>query len=396
MSPARRPPLVPGMLICGGLLFHGAASARSDFSVNGALSMTGVEDDNLFSTPGTGTRDRISRLTPRFGADYRSARLSLAGRYSLDAERYAEHPELDTSRARQHGAFDLSARPSHRLGLALHGDYQATLTPGGDLNLATGLAAGRVRARRLEVRPSIDWRSGPSTGGSVTWTQTMDDLAGGASTGTRTAALELERRTSPRNTASLRLAATRYDFDAPENTTARVLLVGWDRDLGRGAVLELRGGPRFSEGQTDPELSASVRGDFKKMHVALSGGRSLATVIGRAGAVVTDSLQPSVAFQPRPSFQLSASPGYFRIRDARGGGPYATVHLADLQATWHLGDRLSLVGGYRRSRQRGSLDAPAPMTGATVTPFAHDTFLLSLVVRQGGGWTRSGGAPPAE
>lgn len=384
------------MLICGGLLFHGAASARSDCSVRGALSLTGVEDDNLFSTPGTGTEDRITRLTPQVGADYRSARLSIAGRYALDAERYAEHPELDTSRARQHAAIDLSARPSHRVGLALHGDYQTTLTPGGDFNLATGLAAGRVRARRLEVRPSIDWRSGPASGGSLTFTQTMDDLAGGTATETRAAALELERRTSPRNTASLRLGTTRYDFDAPQDTTARVLSIGWERDLGRGAALELRGGPRFSEGRTDPELSASLRGDFRKMHVALSGGRSLATVIGRAGAVVTDSVMPSVAYRPRPWLQVSASPGYFRIRDARGGGPEATVYLADVQATWHLGERLSLIGGYRRSRQRGALDPQAPGAGDTARPIAHDTFLLSLVARQGGGWARSGGAPPTE
>ena len=395
MSPARRPPLVPGMLICGGLLFHGAASARSDVSGFGELSLTGVEDDNLFSAPGTGTGDRISRLTPRVGADYRSARLSLAGRYSLDAERYAEHPELDTSRARQHAALDLAARPSHRVGLALHGDYQTTLTPGGDLNLATGLAAGRVRARRLELRPSIDWRSGPASGGSLTITQTTDSLVGGAATGTRAAALELERRTSPRNTASLRLGTTLYDFDRAPDVTAHVLGVGWERHLGRGALIELRGGPRFSGGRTDPELSAAVRGDFKKMHVALSGNRSLATVIGRAGAVVTDSLMPSVAFQPRPSFQVIASPGYFRIRDARGG-PEATVYLADVQATWRLGDRLSLVGGYRRSRQRGALDPPAPGAVDPARPIAHDTLFLGLVARQGGERALSGGEKPAE
>ena len=395
MSPGRRPPLVPGMLICGGLLFHQAASARSDVSLRGALSLTGVEDDNLFSTPGEETEDRITRLTPQVDARYRSARLSLAGRYALDAERYAEHPELDTSRARQHAALDLSARPSHRIGLALHGGYQTTLTPGGDLNLATGLAAGRVRARRLEVRPSIDWRSGPSSGGSVTFTQTTDSLAGGESTGTRSGAIELERRTSPRNTASLRLATTRYDFETSIDTTAHVMSVGWDRDLGRRAALALRGGPRFSEGRTDPEISASLRGDFKTLHVALSGARTLATAIGRAGAVMTDSLMPSVAWQPRPWIQVSASPGYFRIRDARGG-PEATVRVADLQATWRLGDRLSLVGGYRRSRQRGALDPPAPGAVDPVRPIAHDTLFLGLVASQGREWARSGGEKPAE
>lgn len=391
----RRPPLVPGMLICGGLFFHGAASARSDVSMRGALSLTGVEDDNLFSTPGTGTGDRISRLTPQIAADYRSARLSLAGRYALDAERYAEHPELDTSRARRHASIDLSARPSRRVTLSLNGDDLTTLTPGGDLNLATGLAAGRVRARRREVRPSMEWRSGPVTGGSVTYTQTQDDLAGGVASETRAAALELQRRTSPRDTASLRLGTTRFDFDAGDITTAHALSIGWERDLGRGAVVALRGGPRFSEGRFDEEMSASVRGEFKTMHLALTCGRGLATVIGRAGAVVTDSVLPSVAYQPRPSFQVSASPGFFRSRDARGG-PEARVYLADVQATWRLGDRLSLVGGYRRSLQRGTLDPPVPGTGDATRAIVHDTFLLSLVARQGGRWARSGGVPPTE
>ncbi|MBI4169193.1 MAG: hypothetical protein HY510_04570 [Acidobacteria bacterium] len=395
MTPARMRLLVPGVLICGSLFLHGAASAQSALSVDGALSLTGVEDDNLFSTPGAGARDRISRLTPQVGADYRSARLSLAGRYAFDAERYAEHPELDTSRARQHLMIDLSARSSRRVTLSVHGDYLTTLTPGGDLNLATGLAAGRARARRREVRPSIEWRSGPVTGGSVTYTQTLDDLAGGVASETRAAALEIERRTSPRNTGSLRLGTTRFEFDAGAITTAHVLSFGWERDLGRGTGLELRGGPRFSEGRLDPELTASVRGDFKTMHVALTCARGLATVIGRAGAVMADSVLPSLAYQPRPWFRVSASPGYFRIRDERGG-PEAKVYLADLQATWHLGDRLSLVGGYRRSLERGALDPPAPGAGDAAREIAHDTILLTLVARQGGRRAKFGVVPPVK
>src|SRR5881409_1451400 len=90
------------------LVLHQTAVAQPDLYVKGALSLSDVEDDNLFSTPRESRQgDSISRLTPEIKGGLRSARFSLAGRYSLEAERFADHPELDTTRARQTAWVDL-------------------------------------------------------------------------------------------------------------------------------------------------------------------------------------------------------------------------------------------------------------------------------------------------
>src|SRR5207245_11593673 len=96
-----------GVGLLGGILLGGTATAQPDLYANGTLSLAGVRDDNLFFTAESRQSDLITRLTPRFEAGSRWERLSLSGRWSLDAERFAEHPDLDTNRARESAAFDL-------------------------------------------------------------------------------------------------------------------------------------------------------------------------------------------------------------------------------------------------------------------------------------------------
>jgi hypothetical protein len=376
----RRKRIMIGVL--GGLVLRGTALAQPDLHVRGALSLSGVQDDNLFSAPADSREgDFISRLTPEVEGGVTSARLSLAGRYSLDAERYSEHPELDTARARELASIDLQSRPARLLKFSLHGDYLSTLTPG-DLNPTTGLSAGRLRARRVAAGPAVDWRMGPKTSANASCTLTRDDMASGIAAGTRTTTLGLQRRLSPRDTGSLVYTLGQYDFGEGAGSTARTVSLGWERRLGTGGALSLRGGPRYSDGRTGTEAFIALRHDSRRLHVSLTGGRSLATVIGRAGTVVSDSVLPAVSWQAMRSLFLSASPGVFRIRDAQGGAE-ARVYLVGIEADWRIDDRLSVVGTYRRSLQRGTLDPVASGAAGGADDILRDTFLLSLVARQG-------------
>src|SRR6267378_2235475 len=194
--------VILGLGVLGSLILGGTAVAQPDLYLKSALSVTGVQDDNLFSTPDSRQGDVITRFTPGIEAGSGSERLSLAGRFALDAERFTEHPELNTPRAREIASFDFQSRPTRLVTFSLHGEYLSTLTPG-ELNLTTGLAAGRLRARRLAVGPAVNWRVGPATVGSASYTQTMDDLAGAVTAQTRAAALGLERRLSQRDTVTL-------------------------------------------------------------------------------------------------------------------------------------------------------------------------------------------------
>ena len=116
-------------------------------------------------------------------------------------------------------------------------------------------------------------------------------------------------------------------------------------------------------------------------------------MIGRAGTVVTDSVQPAISWQPLRSLQVSAAPGVFRTRDA-SGGPEARVNLIDLGAIWRIGDWLSIAGTYRRSLQQGGLGGAG--SGGAIDEIARDTLMLSLVASQGKTRAPVGAGPSQE
>src|SRR2546425_10606302 len=106
--------IVPGLGILGSLGLWGTAVAQSEPYVRTSLTLSGVQDSNLFSATGDSRQgDSLSRLSPEIEGGFRSARLSDAGRYALDAERFVDHPELDTNRARQIATLDFQTRPAH-------------------------------------------------------------------------------------------------------------------------------------------------------------------------------------------------------------------------------------------------------------------------------------------
>jgi hypothetical protein len=365
-----------GLVILAGLALPGPAGAASDAYLRGSLSVAGVVDDNLFATPAAVERDRITRYTPEIEAGWRSARLALTGRYARDAEVFEDHPDLDTTRARQNASLDLEARPGPRIEFSLRGAYQTTTTPG-ELNLGTGISAGRAPARRVVVNPSIAGDLGPATSWSAGFTQTLDDLSGGVAADTRVADLVLEHQASPRSRLRYGYAFSRFDFDTGGLTTAHTLTLGWSREMGPRSDLELRGGPRFSEGTVDPEVSVTLRRRFRRGSLSLAYARSLATVIGQAGAVESRSFSPVFSWKPWRHLEVSAAPALHRIRGS-AGGPETEVRALDLQARGPLGRWLSLAASYQRTLQAGVL---AGSPGGPDPEIERSTFLVSLVAR---------------
>jgi hypothetical protein len=362
-----------GMCLVGLFVVGGTAAAGADFDFKGRLAVAGVQDDNIFYTSQAEQSDVITRVTPEIEAGARSERFSLAGKFSLDAERFAEHTELDTNQARQFAGLDLESRLSRPVTFALHGDYLSTLSPG-DLNLATGLAGGRARARRLAVNPSVKWKSSAVTAGTISGTFSKDDLAGGVATNTRSAGLDFEHHVSRRDTVSAGYSLSRYDFEGSVPVTAHLLSVGWDRRVGARSNIALRAGPRYSEGRLDPEGSLALQVGVRRTQTSLTVSRSLTTVIGLAGTVVSDSVLAGFSYEPSPSIRMSATPGFYRIRDPLGG-PETRVFVAGLEADWRLSDWLSIVTTYRRNLQEGG---PAP-GGAVAPEVVRNTLYLGLV-----------------
>src|SRR6266481_1499635 len=126
------------------------AQAQMGWFAAPSLLAAEVYDDNLFFSPSQREQDRILRLSPAIEAGYRSDPLSVRGRYTFDAERYAQHPQLDSNQAREQAGMDFRYRPTHRLTVATEASVITTQTPA-ELNLDTGLGSRRVQAERQSI-----------------------------------------------------------------------------------------------------------------------------------------------------------------------------------------------------------------------------------------------------
>lgn len=321
--------------------------------VTPSVSLGEVYDDNLFSSPSQGESDHILRLTPSLEAGYQSAQWMLHGDCSFDAEHYRSHPELNSSVARRHAAFDLGYQPAPRLQLGMDADYTRTNNPGGLALNTTGLVLGRVAARFITVEPSARYRFDELTTGKASYYYEQDAVLGGLQTDTRMAKLGIDRVLAPRDTLSVDYAASRYRFGGIETTTSQVLTLGWTHELDAGTDFTLGAGPRKTGGQTAAEITASLSHEME--YGAFSGfyTRSQAVVLGESGPVDTRTVGFSLWYAPAPYLEFQAVPSY--LRDTRGDGR-VDVYRVNLSASYALGRSTYLIGLYQYGLQQGTLD----------------------------------------
>jgi hypothetical protein len=355
------------LMLAAGLLILTPVRAQAGWMLEPSLSLTEVYDDNLFSEASGRERDLITRLSPGLESGYESSPLTLLGRYSFDAENFAEHKELSDVQARREASIEFRYLPVGRFTLAFEGSYLETLTPT-ELHPEAALEAGRFQARRLSLHPSAIYRFTRFTTGRLAATLTREE-AFGVRTYIRTATLGVDRRITSRNTGSLDYAFSRYDFWADETVRSQSLVLGWTHKIRPSSRFTLRAGPRVSEGSADLEASAGVHYKRPSVEASLTYDRTQTNVIGLKDTVVTDGIVLTGIYRPLRSLSLSLSPGFFRsTRD-----DFETkVYRANLSAAYSMTQELSLSGSYQYSLQQGSLYT------STGEEIRHGLFALKL------------------
>lgn len=353
-----------------GVFVPTAALAQAGYYVTPSFSFTETYNDNILLTASNGKGDFISRFTPGILAGYESAPLTLLGGYNFDGEIFAHNTDLNAAMARQNASLDFKYLPTQLLTLALKGDYTETLAPR-ELNVLSGIAGGRARANHFLLDPSMTYRFDPLTKGTVGYTFTKDRLSGGVTTDTHLGKIGLDRRITPRDTASLEFTYRQFVFDMDETARSYAIVPGWTRELTPLLNFTLRAGPRFSDGSVDPEVSATIRRKLKEGEVSLVSTRSQTTVVGEAATVTTDSVSLVAKYKFLPFLELSASPSFFRTKLASSE---AKVSRVKVDATFEVTKWLSLVGSYEFSFQKGSLDRARPRD-----EISQNLILLRLV-----------------
>jgi hypothetical protein len=357
----------------------GPARAQGGFGLSPSISTAQVYESNLFSTPVDRQADFIMRVTPAIATERRSTVWTLAGQYSFDVERFADHPDLTTMDARQHGILGLGYRPSRRLALDAGAEISSTRAPG-ELNGVTGLAYTRARARRTSVHSSMTRNLDATTSGKAEYTFSQDHVAGALDIRTHTVRIGADRHWSSRDEVSVdyRVQQMLFGFAGAGTSaaTSQAVSFGWNRDISRRASISLAGGPRVTNGSPAPELAAAVRYHLSPIDMSLAYARTQATVIGLAGTADSESATATVAWRLRRSLQVTVSPAFVRTRHA---SLQADVYRLTLDASHPIGTGLSVAFAAVSSTQDGNVYARLASDGT----IQQQSLMVKLVAEPG-------------
>jgi hypothetical protein len=365
------------VLVCEGMLPN-PGRAQEGFQLRPSLTATQVHDSNLFSTSSDRVADLVTRVTPVIESEYRSTMWTLKGRYTFDAERFAEHPELSRAAARRDALAGVEYRPTRRLTLAADGELSSTETPG-DLNLLTGLAFTRARADRLAAHSSIKRQLDRLTTGTIDYTFTEDRLAGAIEIHTHGATVVADHHISSRDIMKVTSSVYQFAFGSAEEgtvaATSLALTLGWTRALARDTEIAFDGGARATNGAIAPELSGGIRFRFDSGSASFAYARTQATIIGLAGTADTQSATATAAWSPWRRLQISAAPAFVRIQDASA---HADVYRLTLDASHPIGRNLSVAFTGVANIQNGTLYArPA---GETIQ---QQSIMIKMIAQPG-------------
>lgn len=327
-----------------------AAYCDSVTYVTPSVTVGRAYDDNLFFTPTDPQASVFWRISPAFEAGYRSEELTLAGFFTLDAERYGQHPELDSNAVRRDETLSVTYAPTERLDATMDAGYISTNTPA-ELTPGSSFGFGRSRARVYTADPALAYLLDPVLTGRLGLRYEKDELAGGFDTYSRTPSLGMDYATSPRATWSLDYADSGYGF-VNRAVTSRVLTASLDYGLNPDTKVTLAAGPRNTEGRTTAELSATLRHSFEDGNIYLSYARSQTIVFGLASPVNTSSYQATLDYTPGAHFEFMLLPSVTRDES---NGTTADVYRLGTNLSYKFDRSMMAVCTYEYNRQRGLL-----------------------------------------
>jgi hypothetical protein len=338
----------------------GGAVAQSNFRLRPSLELIGGWDDNLLSTPQPAEKDWMGRVTPGLEMTVTGPRSVFGVRYGAEAEGFAEHRELAAAPAAQNAEAWLDFDGS-RWSSETRGSFAETNRPW-ELNVATGIGAGRIEGRRLEARQVLGHQFGPRTKAIADYTYRLEELTGEDRGDIHVGRVGLERRFSPRDVVSYSYSLRHFAFSpgsesAPVTTedgpiTTHVLTIGWERKLLSGTVLKLEAGPRFGDGGVHPEGAASLRHTSDRGEMSLGYSQTQTTILGESDVAVTDEVGASLSHRLVPRLTVYLAPGWFWTRV---GDREARVWRTDAELRWQVTPSFLIAGAHTLSYEKGDL-----------------------------------------
>ena len=332
------------------------AAAQADTYARLSVSATQIYDGNLFATPASRApqADLVSRVGPAFEAGYLSPPVEIHARYEIQAERYLDHPDLDSNAAHQDATLALRYRPMPRFTLRADAAYVATQTPS-EFNIESQLGVARVPAERVTMVAAGAYELSNVTTATLEYAFGRDALIGGPSSVMHRSRLGVQRHAGLRNTYRADYEIREVQFGDLAWQPSRVMTVGWVHELTQRTGFEIAIGPRLTERSIRPEISAQLRRALSRGEISFGYWRTELTAIGERGTIDVHRVATSIRYRPARRINLAATPAY--SRSARGK-QQVPVYSLDLESAITATRSLSLVSWARIGRQEGTLSGP--------------------------------------
>jgi hypothetical protein len=333
-----------------------AAQAQTGWVVLPSFTLAEEFDDNVFVSTTDPKSDFITRMTPGLQLGYRSLPFTLLASGSIDAEIYANNPELSDAANRKRAALEVKYLPFSLLTVSLNVTYFETNTPS-ELVPTTGLQLARTRATQLAIIPAASYQITSVDTATASYAFFHDTLDGGLDNDTHRVKLGYARQLTALDTGFINYRLHVFENQGNPTTITNTPTLGWKRQLTPNTVLTLEGGPRvvsggpsFIDDTVEPEAHASLEHSFKLAKVALEYHRTEAIVVGRPGKVELESVSGSFEIEPMRLLKLRFQPGYYRTFG--GEDPTATVYGFLLGALYPIKSWLTARLDYRFAYQK--------------------------------------------
>jgi hypothetical protein len=333
-----------------------------------------VYDDNVFFTIRENRRgDAFVRITPGLQASYQSTPLTVIADYRFDSEVYSRLTELNTPQMRQFGTLEMRGRPSSNWLVGNTLGYAQTNTPF-ELNLLTSAQTARFRADRYFVNPNTEYRLDPLSKVTGQYAFSKDIFAREVEINSHIFNLGFERRIGAHDTLGPAYVGRHFTFggnlDSPlagfiggdaSDFTSHAFLLAWAHDFSADTRLEVRAGPRFSEGTLDdrPEAFIGLRRRIPGGELNLTYSSVVTTLIGTVGATRADTLMATVSYAPMKHWTLTAGPTLSWIENNTFS---SSIYTGYVEAAYQLNKYMTAKASAFFSYQEGNF---LPVGGAT-------------------------------
>ena len=326
------------------------AWAQAGWYITPSLTLSEEFDDNVFLRSSGRESDVITRASPSLKAGYQSKPFTLLLSGGIDAEYFAEHPELSGAANRKRAALELRwvpelTGPTTTLGAnVLYAESQSA----GELQPQTGIEAGRRTTRLWSFSPSVTHRFSTLTSGSASYS--YGELSSGDFTSvSHQARVGISSQLTRMDTGSLNYSLSVVD-SAGETTTSHAITAGWISRLSRSTTLSLEGGPRISDGNIEPQITAGLAHTFNRTGQAtLTYQRAETVVIDQPGTSETNSVLAGLTLELTRRLRSSFGAGV-SVTDTPNAGD-VTTYRANASLSYRLTKWLALGASYRYLQQ---------------------------------------------